>query len=38
MDLVIGTGFKALSKQKDADKALADLTSPEPTPTAAKTC
>jgi hypothetical protein len=38
VDLVIGTGFKALSKQKDADKALADLTSPEPTPTATKTC
>lgn len=38
VDLVIGTGFKALSKQKDADKALADLTSPEPTPTPAKTC
>ncbi|WP_200305362.1 LytR C-terminal domain-containing protein [Streptomyces adelaidensis] len=38
VDLVIGTGFKALSKQKDADKALATLTSPEPTPTATKTC
>ncbi|MFE7839581.1 LytR C-terminal domain-containing protein [Streptomyces sp. NPDC057474] len=39
VDLVIGTGFKSLSKQKDADKALADLTSPEPTPTAAaETC
>lgn len=38
VDLVIGTGFKALSKQKDAGKALAALTSPEPTPTATKTC
>ncbi|MDX3643028.1 LytR C-terminal domain-containing protein [Streptomyces sp. MB09-02B] len=38
VDLIIGTGFKALSKQKDADKALADLTSPEPTPTTTKTC
>lgn len=38
VDLVIGTGFKALSKQKDADKALADLTRPEPTPSAAKPC
>ncbi len=38
VDLIIGTGFKALSKQKDADKALADLTSPKPTPTTTKTC
>lgn len=38
VDLIIGTGFKALSKQKDADKALADLTSPEPTPTTTRTC
>jgi hypothetical protein len=38
VDLIIGTGFKALSKQKDADKALAELTSPEPAPTATKTC
>ncbi|QFR02744.1 LytR family transcriptional regulator [Streptomyces phaeolivaceus] len=38
VDLVIGTGFKALSTRKDADKALAALTSPEPTPTASKTC
>ncbi|GHH82964.1 membrane protein [Streptomyces capitiformicae] len=38
VDLIIGTGFKSLSKQKDADKALADLTSPEPTPTATKAC
>lgn len=38
VDLIIGTGFKALSKQKDADKALADLTSPKPTPSTTKTC
>lgn len=38
VDLVIGTGFKALSKQKDADKALADLTRPQPTPSAGKSC
>ncbi|MFE7764243.1 LytR C-terminal domain-containing protein [Streptomyces sp. NPDC057438] len=38
VDLVIGTGFKALSKQKDAAKALAALTRPEPTPSAAKPC
>ncbi|MGW0839456.1 LytR C-terminal domain-containing protein [Streptomyces sp. NPDC002787] len=38
VDLVIGTGFKSLSKQKDADKALAALTSPEPTPTSTKSC
>ncbi|WP_149827046.1 LytR C-terminal domain-containing protein [Streptomyces tailanensis] len=38
VDLIIGTGFKSLSKQKDAAKALADLTSPEPTSTATKTC
>ncbi|MDG5807535.1 LytR C-terminal domain-containing protein [Streptomyces ossamyceticus] len=38
VDLVIGTGFKGLSKQKDADAALAELTRPEPTPTPTKTC
>jgi hypothetical protein len=38
VDLIIGTGFKALTKKADADKALAALTSPEPTPTASKTC
>ncbi len=38
VDLIIGTGFKALSKRKDADKALADLTSPKPTPSTTKTC
>lgn len=38
VDLIIGTGFKSLSKQKDADKALADLTRPEPTSTATTTC
>ncbi len=38
VDLVIGTRFKALSKQKDADAALAELTRPKPTPTPTKTC
>ncbi|MFF6780888.1 LytR C-terminal domain-containing protein [Streptomyces sp. NPDC012510] len=38
VDLIIGTGFKSLSKPKDADKALADLTRPEPTSTATRTC
>ncbi|EMF52477.1 hypothetical protein SBD_5553 [Streptomyces bottropensis ATCC 25435] len=38
VDLVIGTGFKALSKQKDADRALAELTRPEPTPSTTGTC
>ncbi|MFI2039188.1 LytR C-terminal domain-containing protein [Streptomyces bottropensis] len=38
VDLVIGTGFKALSKQKDADRALAELTRPEPTPNTTGTC
>ncbi|UUU28109.1 LytR C-terminal domain-containing protein [Streptomyces sp. DSM 40750] len=38
VDLIIGTGFKSLSKQKDADRALATLARPVPTPTATKTC
>ncbi|MFD9042851.1 LytR C-terminal domain-containing protein [Streptomyces bottropensis] len=38
VDLVIGTGFKALSKQKDADRALAELTRAEPTPSTTGTC
>ncbi|MEU6069421.1 LytR C-terminal domain-containing protein, partial [Streptomyces sp. NPDC047082] len=31
LDLVIGTGFKTLTKQADADKALAKLTTPRTT-------
>ncbi|MDN0199462.1 LytR C-terminal domain-containing protein [Streptomyces sp. S.PNR 29] len=33
VDLIIGDGFKALAKKADADKALARLTEPQPTPT-----
>ncbi|MFC9222919.1 LytR C-terminal domain-containing protein [Streptomyces hygroscopicus] len=32
IDLIIGSGFKDLVKQKDADKALATLAKPSPTP------
>jgi hypothetical protein len=32
VDLIIGTGFKALTKKEDADKALAVLAKPQPTP------
>ncbi|WP_431774291.1 LytR C-terminal domain-containing protein [Streptomyces cucumeris] len=32
VDLIIGSGFKDLVKQKDADKALAALAKPEPAP------
>ncbi|QKV97731.1 LytR C-terminal domain-containing protein [Streptomyces sp. NA02950] len=32
VDLIIGSGFKDLVKQKDADKALAALTEPTPAP------
>lgn len=38
VDFIIGTGFKSLSPQKDAAKALTALTSPRPAPTATKTC
>ncbi|GGL98639.1 membrane protein [Streptomyces fumigatiscleroticus] len=34
LDLVIGTGFKELTKKADADRALAALTRSEPTPAA----
>ncbi|MGW7263182.1 LytR C-terminal domain-containing protein [Streptomyces sp. NPDC054842] len=36
VDLVIGTGFKALTDKEDAAKALAVLARPEPTPSATK--
>ncbi|MFF4832269.1 LytR C-terminal domain-containing protein [Streptomyces sp. NPDC001315] len=36
VDLVIGTGFKALTAKADADKALAGLTAPEPSSTTSK--
>ncbi|WAP56996.1 LytR C-terminal domain-containing protein [Streptomyces sp. S465] len=32
IDLIIGSGFKTLVKQKDAEKALAALATPSPTP------
>ncbi|MFD6437297.1 LytR C-terminal domain-containing protein [Streptomyces venezuelae] len=39
VDLIIGTRFKNLAKKEDADKALAALAKPEPTPTASdKNC
>ncbi|MFF4539860.1 LytR C-terminal domain-containing protein [Streptomyces aureus] len=36
VDLIIGTGFKALAKKEDADKALTVLTQPKPEPASAK--
>lgn len=33
VDLIIGTGFKALARETDADKALTALARPAPTPT-----
>ncbi|KUO19723.1 hypothetical protein AQJ91_18050 [Streptomyces dysideae] len=36
VDLIIGTGFKALTKKADADKALAALAKPQPTPSSSK--
>ncbi|MDF3148475.1 MULTISPECIES: LytR C-terminal domain-containing protein [unclassified Streptomyces] len=36
VDLIIGDKFKELTKKADADKALAALTNPEPTPAASK--
>ncbi|WAU85956.1 LytR C-terminal domain-containing protein [Streptomyces sp. Qhu-G9] len=36
VDLVLGTAFKALTPQKDADKALTTLARPAPTPSATK--
>lgn len=36
VDLIIGDGFKTLTAKADADKALAALTDPQPTPTSTK--
>ncbi|MFC8348901.1 LytR C-terminal domain-containing protein [Streptomyces sp. NPDC057280] len=36
VDLVIGTGFKSLTKKADADKALAALGKPQPAPSSSK--
>lgn len=39
VDLILGTDFKDLAKKADADKALAALAKPQPTPTSTKkTC
>ncbi|MFI6936935.1 LytR C-terminal domain-containing protein [Streptomyces sp. NPDC050287] len=38
IDLIIGTGFKALSPKAAADKALAGLTAPQPKGTSKKAC
>ncbi|MFF5476843.1 LytR C-terminal domain-containing protein [Streptomyces sp. NPDC012935] len=38
VDLIIGNRFKELTKKADADKALAALANPEPTPTGKKSC
>ncbi|GGN67017.1 membrane protein [Streptomyces albiflavescens] len=36
VDLIIGTGFKSLTNKKDADRALAVLATPRPTPSASQ--
>ncbi|MFF3484779.1 LytR C-terminal domain-containing protein [Streptomyces sp. NPDC002701] len=36
VDLILGKAFKALAKEKDADKALTTLARPEPTPSVTK--
>ncbi|MFI9823417.1 LytR C-terminal domain-containing protein [Streptomyces sp. NPDC052013] len=38
VDLIIGDGFRALTKKADADKALAALATPSPAPTSKKGC
>ncbi|MEU7060138.1 LytR C-terminal domain-containing protein [Streptomyces sp. NPDC046197] len=38
VDLIIGTGFKQLTGRPDADKALAALNAPQPSPTTKKDC
>jgi len=38
VDLILGDGFEQLAKKADADRALAALASPEPTPAARKGC
>lgn len=38
VDLIIGNGFKELTKKEDADRALTVLAQPQPTPSAKKSC
>ncbi|WP_437097072.1 LytR C-terminal domain-containing protein [Streptomyces sp. enrichment culture] len=38
VDLIIGDGFRSLTKKADADRALAALAAPEPTPATKKNC
>ncbi|GAA2269084.1 LytR C-terminal domain-containing protein [Streptomyces roseiscleroticus] len=38
LDFIIGDGFKNLAAQADADKAMARLTAPQPTPAPTRTC
>ncbi|GGX11341.1 membrane protein [Streptomyces malachitofuscus] len=38
IDLIIGDGFRELSKKADADRALTALADPEPTPASKKNC
>ncbi|MET7386556.1 LytR C-terminal domain-containing protein [Streptomyces sp. NPDC005529] len=38
VDLIIGNGFKTLTKKEDADKALTVLAQPVPTPSTKKSC
>lgn len=38
IDLIIGDGFRELSKKADADRALTALATPEPTPAPKKNC
>ncbi|MET8031758.1 LytR C-terminal domain-containing protein [Streptomyces sp. NPDC005345] len=38
VDLIIGNGFKTLTRKEDADKALTVLAQPVPTPSAKKSC
>ncbi|ELS54498.1 LytR C-terminal domain-containing protein [Streptomyces viridochromogenes] len=38
VDLILGNGFKELTKKADADKALTALAEPKPTATSSKSC
>ncbi|WP_369247669.1 LytR C-terminal domain-containing protein [Streptomyces sp. R41] len=38
VDLIIGTGFKSLTKKEEADRALTVLAEPQPTPSSQKSC
>ncbi len=38
LDLIIGDGFRELTKKADADRALTALANPEPTPASKKNC